>query len=537
MDEAFYTHYSHGSSAFGDETHARLLAQGMGPVARCGGEIIRFQPQHPSIVMGGAGSGKFSVLGAYQLVHPSAQSFFILDAGGQYMSVTWHAHLAFGREAYAINVQGVGAYPDINHRLDLWCILKNDRHLFENSRAVAGLFLSESETQGENAWVGQGARRWSTRFLTSLVRLEGRATPKRLIRFIHAIDTDDDYLKSWGMRCAGLPNDEYSTFVEIYAKKHTSEKEYGAIMGQIKTDLDWLSSAEIADSISGENDYLALLGDPNRKVGIYYVLKSGTSKEMEGLTRMVVGIAILHCISANRGALPLFYLEEAATCGKAAFIKKLVSELRKFLITVLIYQSSGQLVHLFGKAGAQEILDSCGTQVYLGGGIRSFEGAKQIADSVGKKTIYIDNRMAQADRAYRAGQATWEALWSGKDILDAVLTYEHELMQSQQQSQIGRYVIDPAELMRLKDKVLVLSPGQGLPPLLADKLPAYWENPAMAGLYGPDPLFPPLDRVTLQGRWLRRTRRFVRQPVPVHLAHWPNHINGEIAYVEGYPTW
>ncbi|MES9861136.1 MAG: type IV secretory system conjugative DNA transfer family protein [Candidatus Thiodiazotropha sp. LLP2] len=537
MDEEFYTRYSHGSSDLGGIEHACSLAQGLGPVAMLGGEIIRFQPQHPNIVIGGAGSGKFAVLGAYQLVHPSMQSFFILDVGGQYMNVTWHYNLAMDREVYAINPQGVGAYPDINHPVHLWGILKVDTRLFDNARTIAGLSLTESDMQGENAWVGQDARRWITRFLTSIVLLEGRVTPLRLIDFIHTIDTDDEYLKYWGMGCADLPNDEYSTFVEINRKKHGSVKEYGAIMGKIKSDLDWLSSRSIAASISGDIDYLAYLADPNKKVGVYYVVESGTTREMESLNRLVVGIGQLHCARSNKGALPVFYLEEAASCGKAEFIKKAVSQDRKHYTTVLIYQSGGQLILLFGKAGAQEILESCGTQIYLGGGIREIDGAKRLADSIGKKTIQIDNRMAQADRAHRAGQASWEAMWNGRDMLDAELAFVHEVMQSGQQSQTGRYLIDPAELMRLKNHVLVLSPGEGLPSLLADKLPNYWQNPAMIGRYGPDPLHSPLDRVAVPGRWFKRHLPFLRRAVPEHLADWPNHINGEIAYVDGYRTW
>jgi hypothetical protein len=84
----------------------------------------------------------------------------------------------------------------------------------------------------------------------------------------------------------------------------------------------------------------------------------------------------------------------------------------------------------------------------------------------------------------------------------------------------------------------VFSPGAGIPPVLANKLPAYWQNPAMAGKYAPDPLFPPLDRVQIQHRvWGKQTKRFIRKTVPDKLAHWPNHINGEIAYVQGYKTW
>lgn len=272
-------------------------------------------------------------------------------------------------------------------------------------------------------------------------------------------------------------------------------------------------------------------------VGVYYVPPSGSGKFNESLTRMVAGIAQLHCVRAGLGARPLFYLEEAATCGSADFIKSAVSEYRKYFRTLLVYQSFGQLEHLFGKAGAQEIIDSCGMQLYMGGGIREITSARRLADTIGKITIQVDDPMAQGNHRLRAEQARLGVLFDGMDPLKAGHVSAHEHAQSQQRRKSGRYALDPAEILRLKNEVLVVSPGSGLPPLLADKLPAYWTNPAMAGRYGPDPLFPPLDRVSVQGRFFKRTRRFIREDVPEHLAHWPNHANGRIAYVQGYRTW
>ncbi len=538
IDNDYYSRYAYGSSTLGSEQDTKVLSYGSGPVARLGNTIIRLRPEEPCIIFGGAGSGKGANIGIYQPVHPDTGSFFILDMSGQYMSTTWHYNLKAGRDAYAINPEGAGAYPDINHPVDLWGILKPDDYLFDNARRIAAMALRDNDGKGDNAWVGQGGRRWLTRLLIGLVLLEGRVTPLRLWQLINQIDSDDEFLKTWGRSTEGLPYDVYSTLIEIYRKKQGSEKEYGAIMGKIKDDLDWLSSPKVAQSISGDEDYLVLLGDPDKKVGIYYVLRGGSGKIMESLTRMVVGIAQLHCIRANQGARPLFYLEEAATCGGADFIKQAASECRKYFHSVFVYQSHGQLTHLFGKSGAQEILDSCGMQIYLGSGIRDPESAKRLAEAVGKTTIYIDDPMVQADRAHRAESVWHEAMWQGKNPMEAARTYQHERSQSTQQRQTGRYAIDPAELMRMKEQVLVLTPGLGLPPLLADKLLPYWENPAMAGRFAPDPLFPPLDRVTIRRRfWGKTTRRFIRQSVPEHLTDHPNHINGEIAYVQGYKTW
>ena len=392
--------------------------------------------------------------------------------------------------------------------------------------------------KGENSWVFQGAKRWGSRIIILLVLLYGRATPAMFWNTLNRIETDDEYLKSLGRSAEGMPYEVYSTFVEMYAKKHTSEKEWGAIISCLKDSFDWLSSPKVAASVSGDPDFLPDLANPQKKVGVYYALPSGSGKFNESLTRMVVGIAQLHCVRAGHGARPLFYLEEAATCGGADFIKSAVSEFRKYFRTVLVYQSFGQLEHLFGKAGAQEIIDSCGMQLYMGGGVREISSAQRLADTVGKMSIGIDDPVMQAAHRFRSKQAQLDALFSGADPLQAGDLRDHEHLQSQRQRKVGRYAIDPAEILRLKNEVLVISPGSGLPPILANKLPDYWTNPCMAGKYGPDPLFPPLDRVTTQGHFFKRTRRFIRETVPEHLAHWPNHSsNGQIAYVQGYKTW
>ncbi len=145
--------------------------------------------------------------------------------------------------------------------------------------------------------------------------------------------------------------------------------------------------------------------------------------------------------------------------------------------------------------------------------------------------------MAQGDRRRRAEKAWYDSLWKGEDPITASYTYHHEISQSRQQRQVTRDVIDANELMRLTNQVVVFTPGLGLPVIIADKLPNYWKNPAMAGKYGVDPLFPPLDSVEIARRFLWSARRnFIRQSVPAALADMPNHINGEVCYVEGFKT-
>jgi type IV secretory pathway TraG/TraD family ATPase VirD4 len=50
---------------------------------------------------------------------------------------------------------------------------------------------------------------------------------------------------------------------------------------------------------------------------------------------------------------------------------------------------------LFGRAGAQEIQESCGTQIILGGGIRDIDSARRYAEMIGRTTVYYDDKLAQ----------------------------------------------------------------------------------------------------------------------------------------------
>ncbi len=537
MGEQFYRDHPNGSSRLATESDVQALSRGNGPVGTIGNTVIRLPDQEPVLILGGAGSGKFSQFGAYQLVHPSTQSFFALDVGGQIKSVTWHWNLAERRKAYAINPFRCGAYPDVNHPVDLWGILKDDEFLFDNAKRITEMGIPAEKNEGENSWVGTGARRWGGRFLIFLVLLVGRVTPKSFWQFVNEIDTDDEALKSWGRLAENMPYDVYSTMLEIFNKKHDSPKEYGAIMGKIKDDFDFLSSPPVAEVISGDVDYFADLGDPTKKTGVYLEIPSGSGKFNKSFIRMAVGIAQLHCVRANKGARPLFYLEEAATCGNAEFIKSAASEFRKYFRTVLVYQSHGQLTGLFGKFGAQEIVESCGMQITLGGGIRDVDSAARLARTTGRTTITVQEP-AQQDRAFKAAQAAHDGLLGRVDPITAAHISNHERSQSMVGRKVGRDVLDLAEIMRLKNEIIVFAPGSGVPVALAQKLPPYWMNPAMAGRYGPDPLFPPLDSVTLRRRfWGSSKRKFIRKKVPAKLAHWPNHINGEVAYVKGYRTW
>jgi type IV secretion system protein VirD4 len=539
MNDLFHRQHPHGSARLGALADAQPLVRGSGPPqGLLDGTVLRAAGDEPRLLIGGAGSRKFTAFGAYQVLSPTTRSMFVLDVGGQYSDVTWHWNIALGRDAYAINPNRIGVHRH-SHALNPISIVKVDEQLFANALLTTQMLVPERPQAGENSWVRDEEIRWLRAPLLYLVLTHGYATLPALWNLVQVIDNDDDALESIGRAAEGMPFGVGSTLFEIYRKKRGSEKEYGAVMGQIKTDLQWLADPFMQDVLDTREDFLPRLADPAAKVAVYLKVPPEMTSVWTSFNRVVVGSAMLHCQRAGKGARPYFHLDEAATCGGAAFIKSAVSQNRKYFQTQLVYQSHGQLVHLFGRAGAQEIVSSCGLQQYMGGGIRDLETATSLAESIGHATITVDDPLTQADRAFRARAAWQDMLVRGADPLEALARMRHEMQQSRQQKKMRRHVLDPAEILSLgANKLIVLCRGLGIPPLLCDKLPDYWTNPALAGMYGPDPLFPPLDRVTIRTRFGRTaTRRMMRQPPPKHLAQLPNVSTGEITFVEGYRTW
>ena len=538
MDDRFYSENPFGSQRWGSTDDAVPLSRGGAPVAMLEGMPLRRREEEPTIFIGAGGTGKFANLGPIQIVHDSVDSFFLLDAGGQFMSTTWHWNLAEGRDVYAINPEGISAYPDICHGFNMFeGILARDKFLFDRSKAIANMTITKEP--GENGWVAEGAERFYSRFLMRRALLQGDTTPVEPYQDINAFTASDEAAKALTLEAEHLPYDIAATLLELYQLKKGAQRTFGSYIGKIGTDLDYLSSPQMSKAISSRDNEspLAKLPIAGKKTGVYLPFITANAKANQSFLRTVTGIAMLHCQLANQGARPLFYLEEAAACGNADFIKQAVSQNRKFQQTVLVYQSFGQIEHHFGKAGATEIVDGCGMQVFLGGGMRSIESAKRGSETLGEGTIEAADPVRQADRRHHAREAMRNALWNGADIMNSAHQYHHEVQQSERGYLKGRALLSPAELLNLNRKfAVVLVPGLGLPPFLATKLPNYWQNPMMAGRYGPDPLFPPIDRVSIKRGLFSKSRRFIRCDAPAHLRDRPAHINGQVAYVEGFRT-
>jgi type IV secretion system protein VirD4 len=133
--------------------------------------------------------------------------------------------------------------------------------------------------------------------------------------------------------------------------------------------------------------------------------------------------------------------DEFANIGKIPDFERLISTIRSRNISCMIILQSLTQISAVYKDNAETIIDCCDTFVFLGG--KSTKTTKQISEMIGKTTI--DNQNINESR----GQTGSYSL---------------------QNQVLGRDLIDPAEIARLKrSECLVLITG--LPPFKSKKYP------------------------------------------------------------------
>ena len=153
---------------------------------------------------------------------------------------------------------------------------------------------------------------------------------------------------------------------------------------------------------------------------------------------------------------PLFLLDETAALGYLEPLEKGMGYLRAYARAMLIFQDLDQLETTYGKA--RSMISNSGTQIAFG--VNDFETAELLSKRIGKKTI--------STRSMGQSQAS-----------DALIRHQDQAGQGE----AGRWLIDPAEIMKMKDgDSLIFMRGKVKHPIKAQRI-KYYQETAFAGLY------------------------------------------------------
>lgn len=246
----------------------------------------------------------------------------------------------------------------------------------------------------------------------------------------------------------------------------------------IKSTMDKATSQWSADKPAGLVSSFSSFRfeELNKTVGTVYIMVPEEKLSISrGFLRVMIGSAIT-AMTRSKGQVPrhktLLLLDEAAALGRLQSIEEGVGYLAAYMKMILVWQDLDQLQRTYSRA--RSIIANAGAKVAFS--VSDIETARMLAEQIGRTTILTRS----------AGRSHTN--------LDLV-----RLNVTQGVSEAGRYLVDPAEIMRLPStRALILMPRQVTYPMLARKV-MYWRERRWKGLWDrwrtevPEPM-PAVDR-------------------------------------------
>lgn len=398
------------------------------------------------VVVGGSGSGK-----TFSEIKPSLMqlhsSYVITDPKGTILPETGFLFTKNGYQVRAFNTIDFSKslhYNPLSYIRKEKDILKVVNVLMEN-------------TNGEGT--GAGDKFWKDceklLYTSFIAYLWQEAPPEdqnipmmiEMLEMCKVKEDDEDYQSPIDIMFEDLEKEKPNCLaVKQYKKfKQAAGKTLKSILISCAARLAPFDIDELREVMLYDELRLDELGD--RKTA-FFVIMSDTDSTYSFLIAMIMyQMFNLLCEKADNeygGKLPFHVrclLDEFANIGKIPDFHRLISTIRSRNIScMIILQSLTQIASIY-KDDSETIIDCCDTLVFLGG--KSTKTTKQISEMIGKATI--DTQNINESR----GQTGSYSL---------------------QNSNLGRELIDPSEIGRLKrTECLVLITG--LPPFKSKKYP------------------------------------------------------------------
>lgn len=396
------------------------------------------------VVVGGSGSGK-----TYSEVKPSLMqlhsSYVITDPKGTLLPETGRMLQEAGYEIRVMNTINFTKsmhYNPLAYIRDEKDILKVVNVLIENTKG-------EGNHAGEDFWVK--AERLLYTALIAYIFKKGAPEERNIPMLIDLLDScevrdnDPSFRSAVDILFESLEAEDPDCLaVKQYKKfKMAAGDTMKSILISCAARLAPFDIAELREITSTDELQLDELGD--RKTALYLIMSDTDSTYSFLIAMIMYQMFNLLCTKADDeygGHLPFpvrCLLDEFANIGKIPDFQILISTIRSRGISVMIFLQSLSQLDAQYKDNAEIILDNCDTLVFLGG--KSTKTTEQISKMIGKTTIDTQNT------SETKGQ-------SGS--------------YSMQNQILGRDLIDPAEIARLKrsDCIVLIT---GLPPFRSKK--------------------------------------------------------------------
>lgn len=540
----FHEEFRFGSArlATPEEVARAGLYEQVGPfLGYLGARPLRLAGDAPIITFGGAGSGKLRDVLAYNLCGVRASKgawlaprrMIINDPRGELAAISIGNQIRLGKAAYCINPFGLHGLP--RHRVNPWNILRADSLTLHADVKLLVADLIPLPAHGDD-YFGRRAREFAEALVKTYVMGMGQSQSRDAISLAAFYDLVNmtAIQSGWDavmQRMVSMPDsDIHRVAEEMDSKRKDAPKEYSGIVGSLYEAVQALSIPAIRETLSGSDFSLEVLCQQD--CNVYLVIPAEYLGLLAPVQRAIFGTAILYKNRQPAAPGVLLVVDEAAQLGNFEALLRAYSYGRGMgLRTWSFWQDPGQITRNYRQTALSGFIGSSQCRQFFG--VRDFDTARLASQMLGNQTLEYDDKLRQHAARTETARIV-HSLLAGGDPLAAGIGLAHSRYAAQHRTKQARALMTPDELLRMpEDEQVLFISGLGLAPIRANKR-AYFTRPEMAGGYLPNPFHPPHDRVPIAGPRGQKWVPLVRESVPAHLMHWPQHQTGQWAYVTGH---
>lgn len=483
-------------------------------------------------LFGGAGSGKSAGPYASCLLGNLIGNSLCLDLRSELTSISLLAASLAGYAVYCINPTGMSGLPQHRTQPLYHLRLGSPTLVADCQKAAMDLCPTSPGSAERSKWWELEAQDWLTQLLLADAERAGCASPSGVYQLINAMQSD---LDAW---CNALQAMTHSRFPsvqrfagQIMELQRNGRDGFTAPLGTLHTAFRFMQDPRIAAALSGSDFTMDEVVAGRRKMRVQIIIPIEYVQVWAPALRLLIGSAIqskLRHVSAPTLSL---LIDECGQLGHFPSIREAYTFGRGAKIfSMCAWQEVSQLYNAFGHHGANEIIGSAQIRVFKG--VRTLETARLVSEMAGTMTLDFDATMEQSN-ARRLKQQAAQRVLSGGSFLEAAADIRHYHAAAVHRQKQQRALFTPDEVMNLApSQMIAFASGLVQAPILGHWL-MYFEQPALAGRYLPNPYHDP-HRVRIPTWRGHKMVRAIEKRVPRRYAHLPQYAGGTWRYIQGY---
>ena len=480
------------------------------------------------VTVAGARSGKLRDLIGYNIcqgIHP--ETMLILDIKGGELAAVSRNQTGDGKFCIYWNPLGLHGLP--MNRINPVDYLRKD----------SGSLVSDTKVFCENMIVPSGggnavffesrAHELLEAIVVTLVYQKGVLTLPALYRVINLMVMGGETWLNFAFEMTECGFDIARRVEdEIKESRKDSSGGFKGILGEITRAFACLSDPVLLESVSPPFDFsFAQLCESDQTYNVYLMPPADFVESWAAVIKSMFVAAQTYKSRSPSAPRQTWLLDECGQLGAfplvvKAFTKDAGTGIRPWAF----FQSVKQMKDLSPHAD-DKILSSAAAQNWFG--IRDEGTAALLSRMIGNETLrYADEQRQEAAR--HARMRAVQSILHGGDPFRAGMEMAHQSRLGSIPNLKGRPLRTTDELLGLPDDQQIIFADGLSHPILADRK-AYYEQPAMAGRYHPNPYHPPDTHVQVMTRRGPVWRPVVTAPVPPPFAHYPQYADGTWSYI------